>query len=157
MLLFLYMKWSLAGVLAFIPSLVSAQTQGFVQCGYDRMCNACDLILLVNNLVTWLFSVLAIFAVLALMVAGFRLVVSGGNTNAWEGAKQMFTNVVIGFVIIISAWLIVDTIMKAFLDPSFKSGFGMWNSLDGVSCEAPLREGCRVNSEGATVCTGGGF
>lgn len=133
MLLFLCMKWLVSVALLSLPSFTFAQ--GFIQCGYERMCNACDVITTTNTIINWLFGILAMLAVISLVVAGFRLVVSGGNVSAWKQAKQMFTNVIIGFVIVLSAWLIVDTIMKGMLDPEFKAGFGMWNSLDGVNCD----------------------
>lgn len=136
-LLFSYMKWSLLLVLFLLPTIAFGQ-EGFVQCGYERMCNVCDLVLMVNNIITWMFGILALLAVMGLMVAGFRLVVSGGDVGAWTSAKQMFTNIIVGFVIVLAAWLIVDTIMKALLDPNLADSqgvaFGMWNQLDGVNC-----------------------
>ena len=124
------MKWSGLVALLMLPSLTSAQP--FVQCGYERMCNLCDAVTMINYIVNWLFGFLAILAVIGLMISGFRLVVSGGDVGAWTQAKQMFTNIVVGFVIVLSAWLIVDTIMKAFI--SDRAQFGMWNSLEGVDC-----------------------
>jgi hypothetical protein len=75
-------------------------------CGWD------DLIILVNRIVNWLVAFLSVIAVIVMVVAGFKMVTSGGNTSAWESAKSMFTNVVIGFILVLAAWLIVDTVLS---------------------------------------------
>jgi hypothetical protein len=121
------MKWFASLLVVFLPQLVSAQAGGLVTCaGPD--CDMCDFVNMINGIVDWLFGFLVLAAVLALMVAGFKLVVSAGNESAMSNAKSMFTNIIIGFVIVLSAWLIVDTIMKAFLAPD--SGFGVWNEIE---------------------------
>ncbi len=76
-------------------------------------------------------------AVRIVIYAGLKLVVSAGNPSAMSDAKKMLTNVLIGFVIVLSAWLIVDTIMKALLNPNYESGeieFGPWNQLEANQC-----------------------
>lgn len=130
-LLFLYMKWLSALLFVLLPEMVFAQAGGLVTCsGPD--CNICSFVAMINGLINWLFSFLVLAAVLALVIAGFRLVVSAGNEAAWTKAKEMVTNITIGFVIVLSAWLIVDTMMKAFIAPD--SGFGMWNEIPAGSC-----------------------
>jgi hypothetical protein len=122
------MKWLSIGLITLFPSLVLGQDpEGLVTCsGPD--CNLCSFVDMVNGLVDWLFGFLVLAAVLGLMITGFKMVVSGGNESAWTQAKSMFTNIIIGFVIVLSAWLIVDTILKAFIDSD--SGFGMWNKIE---------------------------
>jgi hypothetical protein len=127
------MKWLASLVVVLLPQLVSAQAGGLVTCsGPD--CDMCDFVDMINGLVNWLFGFLVLAAVMALMIAGFRLVTSAGNESAWSGAKSMLTNVIIGFVIVLSAWLIVDTLMKAFVDPDFSDSegnkFGPWNEIE---------------------------
>lgn len=94
-----------------LASPVAAMAQGLVpQCGAS--CDWCHFMELVNNLVEWLIVMLSIVAVIGLVIAGFRLVTSGGNTSAWEGAKSMFTSVVVGIIIVLAAWLMVDTVLR---------------------------------------------
>ena len=103
--------------------------KGLVTCdGVSIVCNACTFISMVNGLVQWLFTILALLAVMMMVYAGFKLVVSQGNSHAWGEAKGMLTNVIVGFVIVLSAWLIVDTLIKMLA--SSNSGLGMWNSLE---------------------------
>ncbi len=87
---------------------------GLVPCsGLD--CNFCSLVTMVNRIVTLLFEVMVVIAVILIAIAGFKLVTSAGNVAAMESAKKMITNAMIGFVIVLSAWLIVDTVMKVMV------------------------------------------
>lgn len=133
------MKGFLLVMILLLPQLaLGADPGGLVTCtGAD--CNLCTFILMVGVIINWLFGFLVLAAVLVLVFAGFKLVVSAGNPSAMEDAKKMATNVVIGLVIVMSAWLIVDTMMKALLDPNLEDGsgkkFGPWNELsEGAQC-----------------------
>lgn len=114
--------------LVFLPSLVIAQGDvsiynpdeeyGLVPCGSpgQEPCTTEHVVAFANNVITWLISILGVIAVIALMITGFKLVTSAGNPGAWTQAKDMFTNIVIGIIIILAAWLVVDTILKGFTD-----------------------------------------
>lgn len=122
-----------------MPETVVAQ--GLVPCSGDG-CSFCHLVELGNNVVTWILGfAFVLFGVLA-FVAGFGLVTSGGNEEALRSAKTKLTNAFIGLIIIMSAWLIVDTIMKTLIpatgdraageimNGSGANGFGPWNRID---------------------------
>ncbi len=129
------MKWVYAAFVAFLPFVSSAQDTGLVTCtGPD--CNFCTFVAMVNNLIDWLVGFLTLAAVLALVFAGFKLVVSAGDQGAMTDAKKMITNIVIGFIIVLSAWLIVDTLMKALIstDPEIDAKFGVWNEINANQC-----------------------
>ena len=104
---------------------------GLVPCGEKgNPCNACHAMGMVNNLISYLFTIITFLAVMVIMYAGVKLVTSQGNASEWEEAKGMMTNMIVGFVIVLSAWLVVDTLMKMLLsDEVIKPG--MWNKLDG--------------------------
>jgi len=55
--------------------------------------------------------------------AGWEALTAAGDTEKYGHAKSIFSNVVIGLVIILAAWLVVDTIMAVF------TGNHMWNKL----------------------------
>ncbi len=120
-------------VFVLLPDFVLAQGQeGFVPCR-GRECNLCHLIELGGNVLNWLVGILSIIAVLLFVYAGIRLVTSGGNTEAKELAKNIFTNVLIGYIIVLAAWLLVDTGMKILLrDQGSVPGLGPWNQVQCV-------------------------
>lgn len=95
----------------FVP-VAYAVEGGLVTCQGPN-CNACDLVNMVNNIVNFLIVLLTVLATFVLVIAGFRMVRSGGSTTVWESAKGSFINVIIGFILVLAAWLIVDTILKA--------------------------------------------
>ncbi len=78
-------------------------------------CSACNVVDLANGVIKWLIGILFVVCACLLAYAGVKLVTSGGNSHALDEAKGMFTNILIGFLIILSAWLIIDTIMRALV------------------------------------------
>ena len=97
--------------LAILPVVVTAQAGGLVPCsGPD--CTTESVVGLVNNLIGWLISALGVIAVIVMVYAGFKLVMSAGNENEWGKAKELFQNVIIGIILILAAWLIIDTVLK---------------------------------------------
>jgi hypothetical protein len=113
----------------FVPVIVFGQDpEGLVTCsGPD--CNFCTFVTMVDKVISFIFTLMVLGAVLMMVFAGFKLVVSQGDEHAMGEAKSMITNVVVGFVIVMSAWLIVDTMMKALLKTN--SDFGIWNEVKG--------------------------
>jgi len=85
---------------------------GLVPCDGTE-CNQCHLVRLADNVIGWLIMFLTVVAVIALVIAGFKLVTSGGNPSALQAAKETLINILIGFILVLAAWLIVDTLLKA--------------------------------------------
>lgn len=101
----------------------------FIPCS-GTSCSACDLVKLANAIVTWLIAFVGILFAVLMVVAGFRLVTSGGNQSALASAKSMLTNALIGFLLILGAWLLVDTLMRALLGDSGEiTGYGPWSQI----------------------------
>ncbi len=115
----------------FIPDFASAQ--GFVTC-FGTDCNACNLAEMANKMIIFLFGVIGMIFAILMMIAGFGLVTSGGNTSALEAAKSKFKNAIIGLIIVMGAWLAVDTLMRGLL----KGGAGEiegWGPWSDVQCQ----------------------
>ncbi len=107
--------FALTVLISLAPDLASAAPGGFVTCE-GASCSACDLVKMVNLIIVWLFGIIfLIFAVLMLM-AGFGLVTSGGDTSAVSAAKSKFKNALIGLLIVMAAWLLVDTMVTKLVN-----------------------------------------
>ena len=109
---------------------IDATKSGFVPCS-GITCSPCDLVVLFNTVLKWFMTMaFLLFAVLAIL-AGFKLISSGGNPGALKEAKGSFTNAFIGLLIILSAWLIVDTLLRKLLPNGNGeiSGYGPWSSV----------------------------
>lgn len=87
----------------------------------------------VQNGINFGISLGIIAATLALVYAGFVWMTSGGNPEARNKGKDMLLNVLIGLVILLSAWLVVDFVMKTLYNPDITTSdgkkFGPWNSI----------------------------
>jgi hypothetical protein len=109
-------------------AIVPGADQGS-SCGGPGGCQSfCDLALLVQNLLNDAIVLATFMAGILFAWAGGRMLFAGGDPKAITSAKKTFSAVFIGFVIILTAWLIVDTIMKVFTNQT-SSGFGPWNQI----------------------------
>jgi len=106
-------------------------TPGLVSCsGLD--CNACELVKTTNRVVNFFITLLTIAATIMFVMAGFKLVTSGGDTSARQSAKNMFVAILIGFIIVLSAWLLVDTVLKTLTQDDSGQGLGLeaWTTIE---------------------------
>lgn len=139
--------------LGFLVVLVSAPFILFAQivpCNGPE-CQACHLIELGDNIIDFLISIFAAIGTIMFAVAGLIMVTSGGDESRVKQAKSVMTNVVIGFIILLSAWLIVDTVMKTFV------GNNLGRPWQSISCEvspAFTVESSRVGSGAGGVFDG---
>ncbi len=95
-------------LLIFIPVLVKAQIipDCSPNCGYD------DFIQLISNVIGWIIKVSVPVAAIVFAWIGFKYMTTGISDQKAE-AKKMLGKVFWGFVFILAAYLIVDTILKA--------------------------------------------
>lgn len=116
----------LAFLLSSIPSLATAA--GLVPCdGPD--CSVCHITDLMDNVIRWFIGFGSVLAIIVISYAGIKLVVSGGNQSAVEHAKSMAFDVVLGFIILLCAYLIVNIFMVSLTG----TGLGGWK----IKCVAP--------------------
>lgn len=99
---------------------------GLVPCGYGETydCGTDDAITLANNVISFLIKMMSVIAVIAIVITGFQMVTSGGDTKAWNAGKSRLIAIVIGIIIILSAFLVVDTILKALTDKGLEETSG---------------------------------
>lgn len=108
----------------FAMPLVSFAKGSLVPCGvtdeevlaenpeYAKPCDFNKFMTLVNNVLKFVLFKLAMpIAAIMFAWAGFLMVTAGGSTERVGKAKRIFTNVAIGFIIAVIAWLIVRTIL----------------------------------------------
>ena len=118
---------------------------GLIQCGRQffnassentQFCTICDLISLAQNLMNQAITYFAApIAALMLGYGGFLMVIAGvrgGSAQSFTQGKKVLTNAVIGIVILFTAWLMVDTLLKSIGYST--ANFGPWNV---IQCESP--------------------
>jgi len=115
-------------LLILLPFIASAQ---LVPCsGLD--CTACDFVDMGNGILKWLVGILFIVFAIILFIGGWGMVTSAGNTSAKEAAKSKISSALIGILIVLAAWLMVDTLLRALLpsDTGEITGFGFWATVE---------------------------
>src|SRR3989338_4598598 len=124
---------------------------GLVPCsGAD--CQACDLLQLIQNLINAAITLATALAIIGLAWNGFQMVVKGGGDPlVHEVFRRKLKNIVIGFVLMLGAWVIVDSVMKLFLNDQ---QFGTWNKIQCVA-QPTATKGQSAPLPTGTVNTGG--
>jgi len=118
------------GIFFLVPITSAQEAQGLVAVCEGRECSACDLADLANNVIKWLIGIMFLLFAVLTVVAGFGLVTSNGNTGALQDAKKKLTNGIIGIVIVLAAWLLVDTMMRALIGNNGEiRGYGPWSEI----------------------------
>ena len=67
-----------------------------------------------QTLVLPFFSMAASLVVIYFLLGAFKYLKSGGNKEDMEGAKQMITHAIVGFIILMFAFLILQFIPQFF-------------------------------------------
>lgn len=80
-----------------------------------EQCSFNDFIGLIQNVLDWLVIVAIPLAGLMFAYAGWLYLSAQGDTNKIQSAHKVFTNVAIGLVLVIGAWVIVYTIASAVI------------------------------------------
>ncbi|MFA6502959.1 MAG: hypothetical protein WCT45_01735 [Candidatus Paceibacterota bacterium] len=93
--------------------------------------------LVVNNIISFAITVIIVFvAPLMFAYAGFLFVFNPISAGGKTQARHVLTNLVVGLVVALAAWMIVDAIMAVLYDS--KNAGGVWSSL--------------ITSGGADIC-----
>jgi len=111
---------ALSAFVLFLPYTAAAAP--LAQCA-GAECNFCHLIQMLDVISDWLIAVGMLVAVLLFMYAGAKLVLAKGDVPTVTKAKEIITNVVVGLLIMIVAWTVVDLILKSITG----GDYGVWN------------------------------
>jgi hypothetical protein len=92
-------------------------------------CTCADLTTVAQNIINLSIFVAIFLSAILFAWAGWKMISgrSMGSHGAIDEGKEVLWNVVIGLVIIIAAWLIVDTIVKTITASGTVKG--VWNSI----------------------------
>ncbi len=122
-------------VLVTAPALVSSAVfpgsivtcSGAIKEGNLNPCTICDIAQVAQNVLnTGIFIAVFLSAILFAWAGGIYLT-NIVNPSGITKAKTLFGSVLIGLLIILGAWLIIDTLMKTLTPNSGQ--FGPWNEV----------------------------
>lgn len=116
------------GLFLLVGALIVASpvyAAGIVPCDGPG-CRACDFIQLGQNIIDWFIKIAASIIALTFAWGGMKMVMSGGDTGAVSSARSIMTNSVIGLVILLGSWLIVNTILNLLVS---EENMGKWYEI----------------------------
>lgn len=104
-----------------------AYAEGIVPCGFgDDECTFCELQVLAGNVLNFMVILSVFAAALLFLNAGILYITSSTNVANIAKAHRLFTSALIGFLIILSAWLVINTVMY------FMYNTGPWGDWDSI-------------------------
>jgi len=124
-------------IVVMAPSLTfAAWTDPIVQCSgaldstsgpKQYACTVCDIAKTAQNVLNTAIYVAVFLSAILFAYAGIIYVTNIANHGEISKAKSIFSNVIIGLVIILASWLVIDTIMRTLVNPS--ANLGPWNTI----------------------------
>ena len=110
----------LIALVALPVAAFAADSGGILQgiCNDGVSCGFSDLMKLVKNVLDFLLILSVPIAAAIIAYGGFLMITAAGDEGKIEKAKAMFWRVVVGFIVILCAWLIVRFITTALLNPN---------------------------------------
>lgn len=92
-------------------------------------CTLCHLAILINNLIDKFVTYIAVpFAIVMLAIYAFKLITAKGDAGAITQAKGAMTRIIIGLLFILGAWIIIDYIVQAIVNPAVLP-HAPWNEI----------------------------
>lgn len=113
---------------ALLPLITTA---ALVPCGTSTThpCTWCDLMQLITNVINFLIYIVIPLAAVMIVVGGIMIMTAGGSTTRLAKGKEIVTAAVVGLLIALLSWLIIDTIIKIIAVGWDSLQIGPWNKL----------------------------
>ncbi len=96
---------------------------------YTGECTVCDSQIMMMSILNFLITFAVIVAALLFVNAGVLYVMSPSNPGNVSRAHKIFTNTLIGLIIILVAYLLIDTVMKSLYANPKATEWGPWNEF----------------------------
>lgn len=99
-------------------------------CNDTCPCGFCDLFDMITRIVNFIMiDIVPIVAVLFVAYGGFNYVIAAGDESKLKKAKDIFTTVGIGLLLVYSAWLLVGFALS-MIGVATWTGLGTWYKID---------------------------
>jgi len=100
--------------------------KGGKTCNVAGPCDFCDALIVTKNAITFLFEIAVPITVAMIAYGAIRMMIAAGNEEQVKNARQIMTSAVVGLVIVLAAWIIVNTILHLLAkDPTV----AVWNEI----------------------------
>jgi len=123
-------------LLFFTPILTNAaiivQPSGLVPCGGPNQnpCTVCDLLVLAQRVLDFALKMAFLIIIGFIVYGGFRWIFSLGKEENLKAGQQIITNAIIGLIIILTAWIIVNTVFWTIKQMGGDDYTGTWFHIE---------------------------
>lgn len=126
----------LFSLIVFLPLLTPLPSDAFslVPCGNAENptpCTLCHMVSGIASLIEYIRDIMVFIALAVITAMGVLYIVSSGNQGTMETAKKGIFASLIGLVVILSAWLIVNTVIFTVFQAKDDLGVGASFSVSG--------------------------
>jgi hypothetical protein len=129
-------KIILFSILYFLFSTLITEA-ALVPCGREGQpaCTWCDLMQLIKNVIDFLMYLVIPLSVIMIVIGGIIIMTAAGSTQRVSQGKEIVTAALIGLLIALLSWIIIDTILKIISTTPQGSGtaiikdYGPWNKI----------------------------
>ena len=123
--------------LIFLPILVFGQSgdvdpaknKGLIPCNGPE-CTFTDLLRGIDGIIDFLIKISIPIAMILFAYAGFLYITAAGNSGKIGKAHDVFKDVIVGFLIVLSAWLIVNTIVSPLISSDYETLLEKTNNIE---------------------------
>jgi hypothetical protein len=105
-------------------ALVTCGNPGQPKCDFDAAIG------MINGIIKWIISMAGVLFTIAFIYGGFLWMTSGGDSSKKSKAKAVLFSSLKGFVIILTAWLIIYTILNTLI-PKDGTGNSIFQFIGG--------------------------
>ncbi|KKU94463.1 MAG: hypothetical protein UY26_C0001G0015 [Candidatus Jorgensenbacteria bacterium GW2011_GWA1_48_13] len=130
------MKKFLFSIFYFLLSGATVFAQGFIWEGTgeggDKTCNVvgpcdfCDALIATQNIIQFLFQIAIPITVAMIAYGAIRMMISAASEEQVRNARHIMTSAVVGLVIALSAWVIVNTVLHVLAKDATVE---VWNEI----------------------------
>jgi len=138
-------KWCLLTIFILMPVVTGAQ-EGLVPCGGDGQpdCQSCHVTFLIQNVFDWLGTIFSIIFPILLISLGLYLVSSVGGVEAKTAVRRFLSVVIVGYIIFMASWFLVDLGMKMMVN---NDTYSFWEEIKCVD-QPEAQKYSRISASG---------
>ena len=103
-----------------------------VICGREGQadCTLCDIFKMAQKMIDFVIGLLFLIAPVFIGVGGFMILLGGANPGQIDKGKKIITNVIIGIIIALLAWTIINLIFNTLASTDKTKFPGPWNEIE---------------------------
>ena len=138
----LWLMLIISSLIFFLPQKTIAA--GLVPCGLNsgtveemKPCTICHVVVGGKRVIDWGMKIMVVIALTVILAMGILYIVSAGNQSMMQTAKGGLLAALVGFSVMLAAWLIVNVILTILVDQSKEpfAGLVRTSGIFSFSCD----------------------